>query len=74
MSVTDINAEKNWRGISKEIQYKLLSNVFCSNCYNTTIVDYTLHDHDQGILLKGKCKQCGGNVARVVERDWWESE
>lgn len=74
MSVTDINAEKNWRKIPKETQFRLLSNVFCSKCYNTTIIDYTLHDSEQGILLKGKCKQCGGNVARVVEEGWWGGE
>ena len=42
-------------------------NVFCSNCYVTTIVDYTMSDEKHGIVIKGKCKKCGKAVARVVE-------
>lgn len=67
MSVTDMNAMRKWRKIPKDIQHKLINNVFCSTCFNTTIVDYTLHDEKMGILLRGKCKTCGEDVARLVE-------
>ncbi|WP_156644149.1 hypothetical protein [Lentibacillus sp. JNUCC-1] len=67
MSVTDIKAAQKWREIPKHIQRQLLDNVFCSKCYVTTIVDYTMHDDFHGILLKGKCKKCGKDVARLVE-------
>jgi hypothetical protein len=33
----------------------------------TTIVKYALYNDRFGILLKGKCKKCGKDVARLVE-------
>lgn len=38
----------------KDIQQKLINNVFCSKCFTTTIVDYTLHDEREGVLLRGE--------------------
>lgn len=67
MSVTDIKALQKWSKIPKDIQEKLIDNVFCTNCHVTTIVDYSLHDDQLGIVLRGKCKKCGKAVARVVE-------
>ena len=67
MSVTDIEAMRKWKKVPKNIRQRLLSNVFCSKCLVTTIVDYTLHNTDEGVLLQGKCKTCGENVARLVE-------
>lgn len=46
---------------------RLLSNVFCLKCRVTTIEDYSVFDEDNGILLQGKCKTCGGEVARLIE-------
>lgn len=67
MSVTNIEAMRKWKKIPKDFRQKLINNVFCSKCYTTTIVDYTLHNEDAGVLLKGKCKTCGKDVARLVE-------
>ena len=67
MSVSDFNAEKKWRKLSKEMRERLIHNAFCSKCFVTTIVDYSVLDNEYGILLKGKCKTCGKDVARVVE-------
>ncbi|MBY7145027.1 hypothetical protein KFZ56_18580 [Virgibacillus sp. NKC19-3] len=67
MSVTDFKAAQKWSKIPKDIQMRLLSNVFCVNCTETTIIDYDMHDDEHGILLKGKCKKCGEDVARLVE-------
>lgn len=67
MSVTDINAMRKWNKVPKDLQQRLIRNVFCRNCYETSIIDYTLNDHELGVLLKGKCKTCGDPVARLVE-------
>ncbi|GEL76748.1 hypothetical protein [Tenuibacillus multivorans] len=68
MSVSDFNAAKKWSKIPKNLQDKLIDNVFCSSCLDvTTIIDYSIKDDDHGIVLKGKCKTCKGNVARFIE-------
>lgn len=67
MSTTDFQAAQKWRKLPRNIQQLLVNNVFYSACGVTTIVEYTLHDDKFGILLKGKCKKCGNDVARLVE-------
>lgn len=67
MSITDFQAAQKWAKLPRNIQQLLVKNVFCSACGVTTIVEYTLHDNKFGILLKGKCKKCGKDVARLVE-------
>jgi len=67
MSVTDFKAAQKWSKLPKNIQVLLVNNVFCSSCGVTTIVKYTLHDDKFGVLLRGKCKKCGKDVARLVE-------
>jgi len=67
MSVIDFKAAQKWKKIPKNIQELLVNNVFCINCGMTTIVDYTIHNDKFGILLKGKCKKCGKDVARMIE-------
>lgn len=69
MSIIDIKAAQKWSKIPKKFQEKIIHNVFCSNCGATTIVDYTMENDRFGILLKGKCNTCGGNVARLVENE-----
>ena len=69
MSKTDFLALQKWNKIPKNMQRKILDNVFCSNCFVTTIVDYTMSDEEHGIVIKGKCKKCGKDIARVVEND-----
>ncbi len=67
LSVSDFNAEKKWRSLPKEFQKRILSNVFCFKCGETTIVDYSVKDDNLGIILEGKCQQCDSNVARFIE-------
>ncbi|MCE7791531.1 hypothetical protein K8O68_03710 [Salipaludibacillus sp. CUR1] len=67
MSLTDINAHKKWRKVPANIRNKLINNVFCPDCFNTTIVNYDLKTLKNGLLLEGDCKQCGKSVARVIE-------
>ncbi|MBO8157176.1 MAG: hypothetical protein H0Z32_12005 [Bacillaceae bacterium] len=62
----DVN--KKWLSIPKDIRKKLLKNVFCVNCLGAVeITSYIIEEHEMGIVLKGKCKNCGHDVARVVE-------
>lgn len=67
MAVLDFKAAQKWRKISKSTQELLLNNVFCPSCGVTTIVEYSLHNDKFGVLLKGKCKKCGKDVARLIE-------
>lgn len=67
MSVTDIRAARKWSKIPKNIQERILNNVYCATCGVTTIVEYSMNNDEFGVLLKGKCKRCGKNVARLVE-------
>ena len=67
MSVTDFNAVQKWAKLTKDKQQLVVKNVFCPVCGVTTIVKYTLHHNEYGILLKGKCKECGKDLARLVE-------
>lgn len=67
MSIIDFNAMKKWNKLPKITQKLILENVFCSKCGVTTIVGYTMEDDEYGVLIKGKCKKCGKNVARLLE-------
>lgn len=68
-NTVDFKAWKKWNRITKEFQQKIINNVFCVKCLDTTIVDYEIKDDAFGVLLTGKCKKCGGDVARLVEND-----
>ena len=66
--IINIKAMQKWNEFPKDLQIRILNNVFCGNCIITTIVEYDIVLSAEGIvLLKGKCKKCGDAVARVVE-------
>ena len=67
VKTTDIEAIRKWNKISIDIQSRIIQNVLCSTCGVTTIVNYTLHKDNSGILLKGNCKKCNNPVARIIE-------
>lgn len=69
MALTDFKALQKWNKIPKDFQELLLNNVFCTTCGVTTIIEYSMHNDKLGILLKGKCKKCGKEVARLVENE-----
>jgi len=71
---SDIAALRKWSKLDKATQNILLENAFCVECFVTTIVDYEIIMDKFGIVLRGKCKQCGKDVARVVEGDWFSHE
>lgn len=67
MSVSDFEALKKWNQIPKDFQERLLTNVFCSKCFETRVVDYSINSDKFGIVIRGKCEKCGRDIARVVE-------
>jgi len=67
MNTISFNAMKKWKKIPANIQQRIINNVFCSNCKLTTIINYIIEDSDNGVLLKGECKKCGKEVARLIE-------
>ncbi|MBH0167069.1 hypothetical protein IHV12_19275 [Fictibacillus sp. 7GRE50] len=65
-----MEANKRWLSIPKEIRSQLINNLFCTNCSGvTTIENFTIEDASFGVVLKGKCKECGHGVARVIESE-----
>lgn len=66
-AVSDMKALKKWAELPSDIQQLLISNVYCSKCGMTKIIDYGIHDDRFGLVLKGFCQKCGGRVARMVE-------
>lgn len=66
-TVSDIKALKKWGQIPDYARDIILSNVYCSKCGNTTVVDYSMHSDRLGIVISGKCVSCGSKVVRVVE-------
>ncbi|MEC2072278.1 hypothetical protein [Alkalihalophilus marmarensis] len=67
MTIVDFKAAQKWAKIPKDFQQQLLENVFCRSCGVTRIVDYGIETDKFGIVLTGKCKKCGADVARVIE-------
>jgi len=64
----NMEAMLKWDEFPKDFQQRVIENIFCVNCRVTTIIDYDITLTDGGfVLLKGKCKKCGGSVARVVD-------
>lgn len=62
------SAKKHWRQIPEEERKKILSNVWCSRCHK--VVTLQLREgkmEGRSLVLKGTCKTCGGEAARVVE-------
>lgn len=78
IKITD-NTDKNrftpeayriWNEINFDIKEKILKNVFCGSCERTTtIIDYIGKTSHNDLVLKGKCKKCGHEVARLIENE-----
>ncbi|MDM5318157.1 hypothetical protein QUF49_19330 [Fictibacillus sp. b24] len=65
-----MDANKKWLSIPKDIRSQLIKNVFCANCMDeVTIVGFTIEDDKHGIVLNGKCQQCGHQVTRFIESE-----
>ncbi len=61
-------ARRRWESIPADIRQRLLSNVWCVHCgHETTITNFSGTIKGGDLLLVGKCAECHGNVARVIE-------
>ena len=57
-----------WSRISPEHKKLLLANVWCGACrHEVTITNFTGAVKSGDLLLVGKCAECHGDVARVIE-------
>jgi hypothetical protein len=61
-------ASKLWATILIETKKQLLSNVWCGKCrHEITITNFSGAIKAGDLLLVGKCSECHGDVARVIE-------
>lgn len=61
-------ARQRWESIPADIRKRLLSNVWCGGCrHEVTITNFTGAIKDGDLLLVGKCAECHGDLARVIE-------
>ena len=61
-------ARQRWESIPADIRKRLLSNVWCGQCcHETTITNFSGTIKGGDLLLVGKCAECHGDVARVIE-------
>jgi len=59
-----------WINIPGDIQMKILNNVWCRTCLDTTGIGSVSGKIEKGMLiLKGICTRCGNPVARVIENE-----
>lgn len=61
-------ARQRWERLPADMRDRLLANVYCPECHGeTTIVDYRGSVMGGMLILQGRCKRCGSDVARAVE-------
>ena len=64
----DKKAMQKFNEIPDDMKSKLLSNVYCSTCKGMVkIVDFQATMDRDDLILKGKCENCSGKVARLIE-------
>lgn len=64
----DKKAMQKFNQIPDDVKTKILSNVYCSNCKDTVkIVEFEATIEGNDLVLKGKCENCSGKVARLIE-------
>lgn len=61
-------AHQRWETIPADIRQRLLSNIGCGQCrHESTITNFSSSIKGGDVLLVGKCAECHGDVARVIE-------
>jgi hypothetical protein len=59
-----------WDAMPGDIQMKILNNVWCRTCSDTTGIGSVSGKIEKGMLiLKGICTRCGNSVAQVIENE-----
>ena len=62
------NARRFWETIPADVRPKLLANVYCGHCGDeVTITNFRGKIEGGDLVLLGKCSECDGDVARVIE-------
>lgn len=64
----DASAKKRWHQLPETVRKEIIDTVWCGKC--RTGVHMQLREgamSRQHLILRGTCKQCGGEVARVIE-------
>ena len=66
--VSSLRAERVWRSIPKEMQKRVLQNVWCSACSSSReMADHKLLVQQNMVALEGKCLTCGEQCIRFIE-------
>ncbi len=61
-------AESLWNAIETHVRVRLLNNVWCVQCASSSSIQLLEGRVERGdLVLRGRCIDCGGEVARVVE-------
>ena len=61
-------ARQCWEAMPAAIRQRLLANVWCGQCrHEVTITNFSGTLKRGDLLLVGKCAECRGDVARVIE-------
>jgi Protein of unknown function (DUF1778) len=61
-------ARQRWESIPAHVRQRLLSNVWCGRCsHEVTITDISGTMKGRDLLLIGRCSDCRGEVARLIE-------
>ena len=61
-------AARLWAAIPVDARKRLLVNVWCGKCrHAVTITNFTGAVKAGDLLLVGKCSECHGDVARLIE-------
>jgi hypothetical protein len=62
------DAEKRWQQVSKLAKNEIMDNVWCGRCLTATAIRHWEGEMcGNSLILRGACKKCGGEVARVIE-------
>ena len=60
---------EKWDALPNNEKLQILKSAYCSKCDLTTIVNYIIEENEFGIILKGKCKKCGKDILRLIEKE-----
>ena len=64
----NFRAELLWAHVPPRAQEQILAAVWCGQCRTgVKIVDYSVCEIGDDVLLDGRCAVCGGRVRRHVE-------
>lgn len=63
-----LQAKKRWKQMPEQARKNILSNVWCSQCREMVAMQLREGGMTGGsLVLRGTCKKCGSEAARVIE-------